>query len=103
MKLYLIKQDDNCGYDTYDSAVVIATSEEEARQIHPSTYYKSIDGVWHERHEINGKEEFRPASEDLEWGPYGEWTTPENVTVTCIGAATQGKVGDVVCASFNAG
>ena len=24
MKLYLIKQDSNCGYDTYDSAVVIA-------------------------------------------------------------------------------
>lgn len=31
MKLWLISQDHNSGYDTYDSAVVAADSEEEAR------------------------------------------------------------------------
>ncbi len=84
MKLYLIKQDSNCDYDTYDSAVVIATSEEEAKSIHPGGA-RWENGQW-----------------TADWGLM-DWTVPDNVTVTCIGDATQGKAGDVVCASFNAG
>jgi len=89
MKLYLIQQDTNLGYDTYDSAVVIATSEEEAKTIHPGgcRWEEVGQGQW---------------SWTSDWGLM-DWTVPENVTVTCIGAATQGQVGDVVCASFNAG
>jgi len=83
MNLYLIQQDTNLGYDTYDSAVVIATSEEEAKTIHPDGH-RWEGGKWSEN----------------DWGV---WTVPDNVTVTCIGVATQGQVGDVVCASFNAG
>jgi len=37
MKLYKISQDTNYGYDTYDSAVVCAENEDEARKIKP--YY----------------------------------------------------------------
>ena len=103
MKLYLIKQDTNYGYDTYDSAVVIATSEEEARRIHPSKHYIFANGVWNEWEWKDGKKQMSPSDPDEGWGAYGEWTSPDNVTVTCIGAATQGQVGDVVCASFNAG
>ena len=103
MKLYLIGQNINCGYDTYDSAVVIATSEEEARRIHPSKHYIFVNGVWNFWVWKDGKKLMSPCDPEQGWGPYGEWTTPENVTVTCIGDATQGQVGDVVCASFNAG
>lgn len=35
MKIYKISQNVNNEYDTYDSAVVYAESEEEAKQIHP--------------------------------------------------------------------
>lgn len=35
MNLYLVSQRDNRGCDTYDSCVVVASSEEEARNIHP--------------------------------------------------------------------
>ena len=40
MKLYKISQDACSGYDTYDSAVVSAESEADARTIHPCNYGK---------------------------------------------------------------
>ena len=106
MKLYLIQQNTNCAYDTYDSAVVIATSEEEARYIHPSKYYTFANGLWNEwvwSDTEKTEKILYPCDPAMGWGAYGEWTDPENVAVTCIGTATQGQVGDVVCSSFNAG
>jgi hypothetical protein len=77
VKLYLIYQDKNTGYDTYDSAVVSAESEDEARRIHPGGYF----GL------------------NLEtWG----WTEPKNVQVELIAEVTTKPKG-VICASFNAG
>lgn len=38
MKLFKIWQTENNGYDTYDSAVVAAESEEDAVNINPATY-----------------------------------------------------------------
>jgi len=35
LKIYLLTQDVNWGYDKYDACVVVANSEEEARNIHP--------------------------------------------------------------------
>ncbi|PCJ38958.1 MAG: hypothetical protein COA71_14755 [SAR86 cluster bacterium] len=35
MNIYLISQDTNNGYDTYDSAIVTAENEDVARLIHP--------------------------------------------------------------------
>ena len=35
MKLWCISQTDNDGYDTFDSAVVAAETESDARAIHP--------------------------------------------------------------------
>lgn len=35
MNLYKISQDVNDGWDTFDSAIVAAKSEEDARNIHP--------------------------------------------------------------------
>ena len=81
MNLYLISQEENEGYDTYDSAVVCAETEEQARMIHP--YVVDWDGG------------------DKTWGT---WCAAEDVKVELIGSAVLGtKLPEVVCASFNAG
>ena len=51
MKLYLISQSMRCDYDTYDSAVVAAESESDARTIHPSIYVTHHkNGKWFGRY-----------------------------------------------------
>jgi hypothetical protein len=77
--LYLISQNVNTGYDTYDSAVVVAESEHEARHTPPG------DLNWYG-----------------EW-PLGEWAAPGDVTAELIGIAIPGIKPGVICASFNAG
>jgi hypothetical protein len=79
MNLYLLTQEVNRGYDTYDSCVVAAESAEDARVIQPR--------------EI----EFEP-DENFSW-----WVSPESVTVTFLGRATESIKRGVICASFNAG
>lgn len=76
MKLWLIKQDFNSGWDTYDSAVVAAETEDDARRIHPS----GNDG-----------------------DRMGTWCDPEHVSARAIGDATTGTSRGVILASFNAG
>jgi hypothetical protein len=84
MKLYLISQIVNNGYDTYDSAVVAAKNEDDAQQMLPGFY-------------SDGK--FYPT--DLR---DGAWASPEHVEVEYIGTAKPGtKAGTVICASYNAG
>lgn len=80
MNLYLLRQNENSGYDTYDSCVVAARTPDDAAQIHPSTYCEKC------------------------WDQSGSWaSTPENVSVEYIGKAATGTVRGVVLASFNAG
>lgn len=79
MNLYLISQHFNIGYDTYDSAVVVANTEEEARNMHP-----------------------RGAAYDRMYDDY-VWASPEHVVVKWLGIAAQFDAPEVVCASFNAG
>lgn len=79
MKLWLIEQDENNNYDTYDSAVVAADSESDARAISPD------GGKWRDRHSS--------------WA-----SSPDNVKVSYVGEAAPGLVsGEIICASFNAG
>ena len=78
MNLYRISQNKNCGYDTYDSAVVAALSEEEARSIHPE-----------------GNEFWE--------GKNYTWCDPSHVKVELIGTTDKFEAGTVVIASFNAG
>lgn len=81
MNLYHISQNINNSYDTYDSAIVAAATEEEARKIHPS-------------------------GDNNDWdGPYGHvWCTyTSDVTVKLIGTAAPSVTKGVVLASFNAG
>lgn len=82
MKLYLISQDQNNDYDTYDSAVVAAPDEETAREINPSDG-KPMGDRWGDR--------------------YCTWCKePKYVSVRYLGEAVDVEQG-VVCASYNAG
>ena len=84
MKIFRLHQNINTSYDTYDSAVVVADSAEEAQKIHP-----------------NG------ASGDFSM--YDSWVArPDLVTVTYLGEivgepARDIYPGAIICASFNAG
>ena len=88
MHLYLIKQNVNRDYDTYDSAVVIASSEEEARTIHPEGYRWAND-KWRGGWAIDLADQ--------------TWCNPKHVTVELIGTPTSGDIGDIIITSFNAG
>jgi hypothetical protein len=80
MKLYLLSQDDNNKYDTYDSIVVCAESEEDARTIDPYG---------------------NPYSESVQ---YGSWAIKAS-SISCVqlGEANDKQVRGVIIASFNAG
>jgi hypothetical protein len=77
MKLYRISQTSNRGYDTYDSAIVCAKSEDEARHTHPGAGWGELSATW--------------------------CNSPDQVTVELIGTAAPGTRQGVVLASFNAG
>ena len=83
MNLYLISQGFNSGWDTYDSAVVCADNERQARLIHPG---KSADDDWHET------------------GETSDWVvSPDDVKVIFIGVADVDIKKGIVLSSFNAG
>ena len=78
MNLYLLTQDAVTGYDTYDSVVVAALTETEAKSIHPCTI--------------------------LGWDSRGDWPkSPENVDAKLIGKAVEGTPEGVILSSLNAG
>ena len=79
MNLYLLSQDTNRGYDTYDAMVVAAPNNVAASKILPSESYE-----WGERH-----------------SPWCE--RPDQVEVELIGVAQAGTETGVILASFNAG
>lgn len=96
MKLYLLTQDVNNGYDTYDSCVVIADNEDTARKITPETYRpfsEELDAFAFEY--ADGKREIDG------WGSWAKH--PREVKVQYLGEAKEGSEPGVVCASFNAG
>jgi hypothetical protein len=97
MKLWLISQDVNRGYDTYDSAVVAAETEDEARRIHPASHYEWDDArrVWFTTYADGERREHKEC-----W----DWVSDiECVSALCIGEAAEHVEKGVVCASFNAG
>ena len=79
MKLWLLSQDVCKGYDTYNSVVVAAKTEQEAKQILPNEY--------------------------LSWDSAGQsWAyKPEEVSAELIGTAISGTKEGVILSSFNAG
>lgn len=78
MNIYLLTQNTNRWYDTYDGCVVTAESEEEARLILPRSYMKwdSYNWAWADK--------------------------PEQVMVQCLWKANKWTAGCVILGSFNA-
>ena len=93
MKLYLISQIVNKGYDTYDSAVVAAESEQGARTTHPDAW----DLVYGEDYWIS------PYGEKSDEDPSVWVKHPSEVSVKYLGEAAEGTQSGVILASFNAG
>ncbi len=80
MKLYMLTQNDNTGYDTFDACIVCAENEKDAKTITP------IGEVY---------------SENEEWA---DWAlSAENISCIEIGEANEKQVRGVILASFNAG
>lgn len=86
MNLYLISQTINENWGTYDSAVVVAPSMEEARKMHPSS----------------GKDITKPQEYLC---PQTNWVTdPIDVRIIYLGLSFHDyKSGTIICSSFNAG
>lgn len=80
MKLYLLEQNDNNDYDTYDSCLVCAENEADARTIDP-------DGNTFE--------------ENKQWSSWAKGK--EAITCEEIGEANDKQERGVIIASFNAG
>jgi hypothetical protein len=83
LKLWIIerKEYDFIEYDTYESALVAAETEEDARRIHPNCncpYIEDIDTT-------------------------GTWTNYENVKATLIGIAAADIKRGVLLSDFHAG
>lgn len=80
MNIYKISQDVNNGYDTYDSAIVAAESEDQARNIHPAN------------------------DDEYDGWEHNSWAdNPEQVKVELIGITKEDTEQGVILASFNAG
>lgn len=100
MKLWLISQTENTGYDTYDSAVVAALSEKAAMHTHPSEF---SCGGWGP---LNGHDTWRgqySSSGAFYESGNGDWAPPQKVTAQLLGNAIKGTKAGIICASFNAG
>jgi len=81
MNLYLLTQTDADGYDTYDSCVVAAEDEHQARWIHP--FFGYIPDNW--RNEAG-------------WASH-----PDKVTVKLLGQALPETPRGVILASYISG
>jgi hypothetical protein len=78
-------------HGTYDSAVVCARSEAEAKCIHPDG-----EGIF-----LNGK--WVGSVHGYIYTDNSGWVNPDSVEVKFIGVAAEGmQPGAIVCASFNA-
>lgn len=98
MNLYYLHQNENNSYDTYDSMVIAAESEEDAKylsmieacyltdRLRSHQYERDVTIVWRGYH----------------WNSYinASWST--NPTIELISESTNQPEG-IVCSSFNAG
>jgi hypothetical protein len=103
LKLYLLTQDESNGYDTFDSCVVAAYNEEDAKRIHPFLF--KFDSMslpldieeykrWNDPDYINR----------VQWDTKTWASSPYKVNCKLIGIATEDvKPNSVICTSYNAG
>lgn len=96
MNLYLLSQDANTGYDTYDSCVVAAVDHVTAARISPDNchVYSVEQQSWM----------FSYADGRTEKDSNHAWVDDISlIKVEQIGIACEGVQQGVICASFNAG
>ena len=86
MKLWKLTQHVHNDYVTYDSAVVAAETEQQARMIHPGRPASMYSEAW------SGIEE-----------GWSSWCNADQVDVEYIGEAVEGTEAGIICASYNAG
>ena len=86
MNLYLLTQNESTGYDTFDSCIVCAETESEAKAIFP-----------------DGSENGFEMQEHLKKLGMSWASCPENVRCELIGLAKDAVKKGVIIASFNAG
>lgn len=91
MNIYLLTQNTNTGYDTFDSCVVAAPDEATARTLHPRGGRNWNGRAW------------AWSDGTLGYAREFEWTDPDNVTVKHVGTALADQSVGVICASYNAG
>ena len=95
MKLFLLTQDVVKDFDTYDSVVVSAENENDARNIHPSEFVTHItNGKWHGTYSDGG--EYIKESSD-----WVECSEIHRINVEYLGETHKER--GVILASFNAG
>lgn len=120
MNIYLLSQSKNKGYDTYDSCVVLAETEEEARKIFPkvddeanvvwSDVYQCWVEQWYtDEHLEDGIMKNLDDEQEYVRSMFGFlnrcWARPTETQVSLLGVAYLGIAAThgVVCASYNAG
>ena len=86
MNIYLISQNKENGYNTYDSAVVVAETAKKAKETHPDP------------HKVDPWNKENRGYMSLCWAK-----RPEYVKSELIGKAKTNVDAGVVCSSFNAG
>ncbi len=95
MKLWLVSQRENTGYDTYNSMVVAAETSEEACRIDPSIFFE-----WSETHDswmfIYSSGERKPEERD-------DWAHPSRLECKLLGEAAVDVKPGVISTDFHAG
>jgi hypothetical protein len=92
MLIFRISQTSNKEYDAYSSAIIVASSESEARGVHPQG-----DLTWNSQ---LGKWCYADDPTVISWS--NSWVNPDDVEVELVGVAHQpGK--RILCASFHPG
>lgn len=112
MIVYKISQNVNQGYDSWDAAIVVAESEDDARLIHP----KGLHVVWKEFWDFRREERIFGWVDTGEWSDedcqrdsawvdevYGKWAPPVVVKVEKICDSLAYISRCVLLASWNAG
>ena len=105
MKLYLLSQEVVTGYDTYDSAVVAAESEDDARTIHPSWSVTHVtSGEWMGTYADNATTRKRGIAGNEYLNEPDSWVRfidIDKINVRFLGETNEPR--GVILASFNAG
>lgn len=97
MKLYLVSQNINNDYDTYDSMVVSAISEEDARNIYPDNIYPyDVGSVY-----VSDGKWMLGSSCKLYTDDWVEYSETHLLSVEYLGETEKER--GVILASYNAG